>query len=110
IASTGFRNPLSFLLRRGPLPFYGRISYGLYMTHIMVFIFFGWVDVILDCHGSPQLIEAACLQMHLGTVARFIVTSVSQTTLALHLSANTALVIFRLAASTAVATGLWYGF
>ncbi|MGB8259651.1 MAG: acyltransferase [Terracidiphilus sp.] len=110
IASTGALNPLSFLLRRGPLAYYGRISYGLYMTHIMVFIFFGWVDVILDCHGSPVLIEAACVQMHLGSVARFIVLSVSQSAAALHLPANLALVIFRLAASTAVATALWYGF
>ena len=48
IASTGARNPLSAVLRRGPLAFYGRISYGLYMTHIMVFIFFGWFDLAMD--------------------------------------------------------------
>ncbi|MGC2161748.1 MAG: acyltransferase, partial [Silvibacterium sp.] len=44
IASTGARNPLNAVLRRGPLAFYGRISYGLYMIHIMVFIYFGWFD------------------------------------------------------------------
>jgi peptidoglycan/LPS O-acetylase OafA/YrhL len=77
IASTGARNPLSVLLRRGPLPFYGRISYGLYMTHISVFIFFGWFDVRMDRYG---------------------------------VAGNLAVVAFRLAASTAVATALWYGF
>ena len=41
------------LLRRGPLAFYGRISYGLYMTHIMVFIYFGWFDLRMDPYGIP---------------------------------------------------------
>jgi hypothetical protein len=39
------------VLRRGPLAFYGRISYGLYMIHIMVFIFFGWFDARMDRYG-----------------------------------------------------------
>jgi peptidoglycan/LPS O-acetylase OafA/YrhL len=51
IAATGSRNPLNIALSRGPLAFYGRISYGLYMTHIMVFIFFGWVDLAIDRYG-----------------------------------------------------------
>jgi peptidoglycan/LPS O-acetylase OafA/YrhL len=49
----GARNPLNALLRRGPLAFYGRISYGLYMTHIMVFIYFGWFDARMDHYGVP---------------------------------------------------------
>jgi peptidoglycan/LPS O-acetylase OafA/YrhL len=77
IASTGARNPLNALLRRGPLAFYGRISYGLYMTHIMVFIYFGWFDRRMDAYGT---------------------------------AGNLAVVAFRLAASTAAATVLWYGF
>ena len=77
IASTGARNPINALLRRGPLAFYGRISYGLYMTHIMVFIFFGSFDVRMDRYGIPG---------------------------------NLAVVAFRLAASTVLATALWYGF
>jgi len=77
IASTGARNPLNALLRRGPLAFYGRVSYGMYMTHIMVFIYFGWFDRRMDAHG---------------------------------IAGNVAVVAFRLAASTAVATALWYGF
>ena len=48
IASTGARNPLNAALRRGPLAFYGRVSYGLYMTHIMVFVYFGWFDRRMD--------------------------------------------------------------
>ena len=77
IASTGSRNPISFLLRQGPLAFYGKISYGLYMTHIMVFIYFGWFDLRMDRYGIPG---------------------------------NLAVVALRLAASTALATLLWYGF
>ncbi|MGA9672768.1 MAG: acyltransferase, partial [Terracidiphilus sp.] len=77
IASTGARNPLNVLLRRGPLPYYGRISYGLYMTHIMIFIFFGWFDLRMDRYG---------------------------------IGGNLAIVAFRLAASTAAASVLWYGF
>lgn len=77
IASTGARNPINAALRRGPLAYYGRISYGMYMTHIMAFIYFGWFDRQMDAHGTMG---------------------------------NLAVVIFRLAVSTVVATALWYGF
>ncbi|MGA2572503.1 MAG: acyltransferase, partial [Terracidiphilus sp.] len=77
IASTGARNAIDAILRRGPLAFYGRVSYGLYMTHISVFIYFGWFDLRMDRYGIPG---------------------------------NLAVVAFRLVASTAVATALWYGF
>lgn len=77
IASAGARNPINALLRSGPLAFYGRISYGLYMCHISVFIYFGWFDLRMDPYGT---------------------------------AGNVAVVLFRLAASTAVATALWYGF
>ena len=77
IASTGARNPLNAAISHGPLPFYGRISYGMYMTHIMVFIYFGWFDQRMDRYGIPG---------------------------------NLAVVAFRLAVSTLVATILWYGF
>ena len=65
------------LLRRGPLAFYGKISYGLYMFHISVFIYFGWFDLKMDRYG---------------------------------VAGNLAVVAFRLAASTACAAALWYGF
>ena len=77
IASTGARNPINAILRRGLLAFYGRISYGLYMTHIMVFIYFGAFDLRMDRYGIPG---------------------------------NLAVVALRLAATTAVASALWYGF
>jgi peptidoglycan/LPS O-acetylase OafA/YrhL len=64
-------------LRKGPLQFYGKISYGLYMIHISVFIFFGWFDLLMDKRGMVG---------------------------------NLAIVGFRLAASTAAATAMWYGF
>jgi peptidoglycan/LPS O-acetylase OafA/YrhL len=80
VAGTGARNPVAVLLRRGVLPFYGRISYGLYMTHILVFVYFGNFDARLDD------------KYHLGVAG------------------NLAIVGLRLVASTAVDTALWYGF
>jgi peptidoglycan/LPS O-acetylase OafA/YrhL len=77
IASTGARNPVSAVLRRGPLAYLGRISYGMYMIHIMVFVYFGWFDQRMDAHG---------------------------------VAGNLAVVAFRLAASVAAASLLWYGF
>lgn len=77
IASTGFRGPIHAALSRGPLAYYGKISYGLYMTHIATFVYFGWVDAYLNPYGI------------LG---------------------NLTVVAFRLAATTLVATVLWYGF
>ena len=80
VAGTGARNPVGVLLRRGPLPFYGRISYGLYMTHILVFVYFGNFDARLDD------------QYRIG------------------IAGNLLIVGLRLVASTVVATALWYGF
>ena len=51
IASTGARNPVNAGLRSGLLKFFGRISYGLYMCHISVFIYFGWFDDRMDHAG-----------------------------------------------------------
>jgi peptidoglycan/LPS O-acetylase OafA/YrhL len=77
IATTGARTPINAVLHSGPLAFYGRISYGVYMTHIMIFIYFGAFDLRMDRYGIPG---------------------------------NLAVVAVRLAATTAVATALWYGF
>lgn len=81
IAATGARNPLARLLRHGPLPFYGKISYGLYMTHMAVF-------------------------MSLGLFYNFIDRSAA----AGSSTANYLIVVVQLALSTAVATLLWHGF
>ena len=67
IASSGARNPLNALLSRGPLAFYGRISYGLYMTHIMVFIFFGWVDLALNRYGIAGSLTLVAIRLMAST-------------------------------------------
>jgi peptidoglycan/LPS O-acetylase OafA/YrhL len=63
IASTGARNPLNAMLRRGPLAFYGRISYGLYMTHIMAFVFFGWFDLWMLRYGMAGNLAVVALRL-----------------------------------------------
>jgi peptidoglycan/LPS O-acetylase OafA/YrhL len=68
IASTGARNPLSAALRRGPLPFYGRISYGLYMTHISVFIYFGWFDRAMDAYGTTGNLAVVGFRLVMSTL------------------------------------------
>ena len=67
IASTGARNPLNALLRSGPLAFYGRISYGLYMTHISVFIYFGWFDLKMDPYGIPGNLAVVAFRLAVCT-------------------------------------------
>jgi peptidoglycan/LPS O-acetylase OafA/YrhL len=69
IASTGARNPLNAVLRRGPLAFYGRISYGLYMTHIMVFIYFGWFDLRMNHYGTAGNLAIVGFRLAASTVA-----------------------------------------
>jgi peptidoglycan/LPS O-acetylase OafA/YrhL len=81
IAGTGARNPLAWVLRRGPLPFYGQISYGLYLTHMSVFISLGVVYLRVD--GSS--IGGSCW-------------------------GNLTVVAIQFAACTALATLLWHGF
>jgi peptidoglycan/LPS O-acetylase OafA/YrhL len=68
IASTGARNPLSATLRRGPLAFYGRISYGLYMIHIMVFIYFGWFDLRMDRYGLAGNLAVVAFRLAASTL------------------------------------------
>ncbi len=68
IASTGARNPIHIALRRGPLPFYGRISYGMYMTHIMVFIYYGWLDARMDAYGMAGNLAVVAYRLFACTV------------------------------------------
>ena len=67
IASTGARNPLNAVLRRGPLAFYGRISYGLYMIHISVFIYFGWFDLRMDRYGMAGNLAVVAFRLAAST-------------------------------------------
>ena len=69
IASTGARNPLNACLRRGPLPFYGRISYGMYMIHIAVFIYFGWFDRRMDAYGLWGNLAVVAFRLVASTLA-----------------------------------------
>ncbi len=69
IASTGARNPMNAALRRGPLAFYGRISYGLYMIHIMIFIYFGWFDLRMDRYGISGNLAVVAFRLAASTVA-----------------------------------------
>ncbi len=68
IASTGARNPINAVLRRGPLAFYGRISYGLYMTHIAVFIYFGWFDARMDAYGIAGNLAVVAFRLVMTTL------------------------------------------
>jgi peptidoglycan/LPS O-acetylase OafA/YrhL len=68
IASSGARNPLNRVLRSGPLAFYGRISYGLYMTHITVFIFFGWFDLAMDRYGMAGNLAIVAFRLIAATL------------------------------------------
>jgi peptidoglycan/LPS O-acetylase OafA/YrhL len=68
IASTGARNPINATLRRGPLAFYGRISYGLYMIHISFFIYFGWFDLRMDRYGIPGNLAVVAFRLAASTL------------------------------------------
>ena len=68
IASTGSRNPLCALLRRGPAAFYGRISYGLYMMHISVFIFMGAFDIAMNRYGMAGNLAIVGMRLALSTL------------------------------------------
>jgi peptidoglycan/LPS O-acetylase OafA/YrhL len=69
IASTGARNPLNLALAKGPLAYYGRLSYGLYMIHISVFIFFGWFDLKMDPYGIPGNLAVVGFRLAMATAA-----------------------------------------
>lgn len=69
IASTGARNPLNLALARGPLAYFGRISYGMYMIHISVFIFFGWFDLKMDRYGIAGNLAIVAFRLAMSTAA-----------------------------------------
>lgn len=68
IASTGSRNPINAVLRSGPFAFYGKISYGLYMIHISIFIFFGWFDLKMDPYGIPGNLAIVGFRLLMSTL------------------------------------------
>jgi peptidoglycan/LPS O-acetylase OafA/YrhL len=69
IASTGAHNPINAMLRRGPLPFYGRISYGLYMIHVMVFVYLGLFDARMNSYGMAGNMAVVAMRLAVSTAA-----------------------------------------
>ncbi len=69
LASTGARNPINAMLRRGPLAFYGRISYGLYMIHVMVFVYLGSFDAHMNSYGIPGNMAVVAVRLAVSTAA-----------------------------------------
>ncbi len=67
MASTGAHNPVNALLRRGPLAFYGRISYGLYMIHIAAFVFIGWFDLRMVHYGMAGNLAVVAARFAVST-------------------------------------------
>jgi len=67
MTTTGAGNPVNVVLRRGPLAFYGRISYGLYMTHIMAFIFIGWFDLWMVQYGARGNLAVVAVRLAVST-------------------------------------------
>lgn len=68
LATTGSKSRLHTVLARGPLAFYGRISYGLYMIHIGVFIYFGWFDLRMDPYGIPGNLAVVAFRLAASTL------------------------------------------
>ena len=68
IASTGSRNPINATLRSGPFAFYGRISYGLYMSHIAVFVYFGWFDAKMNNYGMEGNLAVVAFRLVMCTL------------------------------------------
>jgi len=68
IASTGARNPVNAVLRGGPAAFYGRISYGLYMMHISVFVFIGSFDLAMDRYGMAGNLAVVAMRLLVSTL------------------------------------------
>jgi peptidoglycan/LPS O-acetylase OafA/YrhL len=69
ISTSGARTPINAALGRGPVAFYGRISYGVYLTHIAVFIFFGWVDLNLKDRGLAANLFIVVFHLVTSTLA-----------------------------------------
>ncbi len=52
LTTTGKRSIYAAALRSTPLRFIGRISYGLYMIHVLVFVLIGRLDELMLPHGN----------------------------------------------------------
>lgn len=68
MTTSGARNPINWLLSHGPLAFYGTISYGLYLCHILVFVYFGSFNAHLDEMGIPGHLIILALRLVAATI------------------------------------------
>ncbi len=68
MTTTGAKNPVSWVLRKGPLEFYGTISYGLYLCHILVFVYYGSFNARLDTMGAEGHLIILALRLMAATV------------------------------------------
>jgi peptidoglycan/LPS O-acetylase OafA/YrhL len=68
IVTSGRSNPLNACLRVPPLRFYGRISYGLYMTHILAFVIIGSFDEAMQAYGTAGSLIVVAVRLTLATL------------------------------------------
>jgi peptidoglycan/LPS O-acetylase OafA/YrhL len=61
IVGSGTHMPLTYFLRHGPLPFYGRISYGFYLIHIPVIMGLGLFYSFIDRRTGGNVLWANLL-------------------------------------------------
>lgn len=69
LASSGSGSLYSRALTWKPLRFYGKISYGLYMIHILVFVLIGALDKKLERYGTPGDLAIVAVRFALATLA-----------------------------------------
>ena len=67
-ASTGARTPLHAALSRGLVAYWGKVSYGLYLAHISVFIYFGWFDLRMDRYGMAGNLAVVAFRLTMSTL------------------------------------------
>jgi peptidoglycan/LPS O-acetylase OafA/YrhL len=68
LSCSGAGTPLARFFRLAPLRFYGRISYGLYMTHITAFVVIGALDEAMQPYGWQGQLIVLCTRLTLATL------------------------------------------
>lgn len=68
MTSTGEQTIYTMALKFRPIAFYGRISYGLYMMHILTFAMIGAFDRSMDSHGTAGNLAVVAVRLILSTL------------------------------------------
>jgi peptidoglycan/LPS O-acetylase OafA/YrhL len=68
LTTTGSRRLFNRALTSRPLRFYGRISYGLYMVHILVFTLIGAFDERMNKYGTTGALTVVAVRIALSTL------------------------------------------